>query len=372
MKRFTSTIITLLALLALCSPLAAKQRVRIKDVARLAGNETYTLTGYGIVVGLNNTGDSDEILIQRTVSNMLQSFNIIVDEDDIIAQNCAAVMVTGTIKGNAHAGDQVTVAIDSIGDSRSLSGGKLLLTPLLGSDGEVWATAQGPVTTGGFAFGDGGAGGEQVIKNHPTSGILTNGAKMVIDFTNEIVNNDAITYYLRQPDYTTAVNFSDTVNKSFFGSAIAKDATTIKINVPKNYTGQGGLSKFISEIEQLFFETDQAARIIFNEKTGTIVIGENVRISNAAVSHANLSVNIKNTQNVSQPNPFAEGQTQVTDDQATQIKEQKGGFKELPSTTTVGDLVETLNSLGVSARDIMIIFQLLREAGALHAELEAM
>ena len=374
MKSLKIICLTVLALVQASfatAQLPGQVTVRIKDVARLAGEESYTVTGYGVVIGLNGTGDSDLALTQRTISNLMQRFNIIIDESDVVTDNCAAVMITGTIKGSAHEGDQISVSVDSIGDASSLTGGKLLMSALQGADAEVWAMGQGPVTTGGFSYGSAGAGGEQVIKNHPTSGVLTNGMKLLRDVGTGPKNSDSITYYLRKPDYTSAVNFADIVNGEHFGSAIAQDATTIKIRIPKSYSGDGGVSKFISEIEQLYFVNDQQARIVFNEKTGTLVIGSNVKLSNAAVSHANLVVNIKNTQAQAPNNPFANDANAVLNDQQTTVQEGKPRVFEIPPTTTIGDLVEVLNSLGVSTRDIMIIFQLLREAGALHAELEA-
>ncbi len=245
------------------------------------------------------------------------------------------------------------------------------MSVLLGADGEVWAMGQGPVTTGGFTYGGSGVGGETVTKNHPTSGVLTNGMKLLRDVGLDPKNTDSITYYLRHPDYTSAVNFADTVNAQHFGAAIARDATTIKIRIPKSYSGVGGVSKFISEVEQLYFEKDQKAKIVFNEKTGTLVIGKNVIISNAAVSHANLVVNIKNSVSQEAANPFTDQANAILPDQQTTVEEGKPRVFEIPPTTTIGDLVEVLNSLGVSTRDIMIIFQLLRDAGSLHAELEA-
>jgi flagellar P-ring protein precursor FlgI len=197
-----------LCLLAAGQDNVRKVRVRLKDVARLKGDEQYTLTGYGVVVGLNNTGDSDESLIQRTIANIMQNFNVIVNEDDIKAQNTAVVMVTAMVKGPAHKGDMIEASVSAVGDSSSLLGGELLLTPILGADAEVWGVAQGPVTTGGFFFGTGGDGGNTKTKNHPTSGILTNGIKLLRDVDVGIKDRDVLTYYLLQPDYTKIFWFS--------------------------------------------------------------------------------------------------------------------------------------------------------------------
>jgi len=355
-------------------PTHAKMKVRIKDVARLAGNESYTLTGYGVVVGLAGTGDSDSSLIQRTISNIMQNFNVIVDEGDVKAKNTACVMVTATIKGKSHKGDVVEASVAAVGDSKSLLGGELLLTPLLGADGEVWAIGQGPVTLGGFLFGSTDAGGNQQVKNHPTAGMLTNGAKLMKDVGNDLKSKDLITYYLRSPDFTAAVNLAESINSKFFGSSVAVDSATIRVRVPNEFKDEERIVQFISEVEQLYFCTDTSARVVFNEKTGTVVIGSDVKISEAAVTQGNISINIKKFEEVSQPNPFSmTGRTEKTNDERTDVKDDsKSKFVKIPDTITVGQMVEVLNGLGVGARDMMIIFHALRAAGALHAELEAM
>jgi flagellar P-ring protein precursor FlgI len=353
-------------------------KVRIKDVARIAGDdEVFTLVGYGVVAGLNKSGDSDKILIQRTISNLMQNFNNIVDENDIKAQNSAAVMVTATIRGSKRKGDMVEAEVSSIGDCKSLLGGVLLLTPLLGADGETWGIAQGPITTGGFSFGSSSAaeGGNLVMKNHPTSGMLTNGVKLLRNIGISYKNTDILKYHLRKPDFTSSVNMARTINKEFFGVAIAEDDATVKVRIPRKYKEEDKITTFVSEIEQLYFDTDSVAKVVFNERTGTIVMGADVRISSAAVSHGNLYVNIKNVQGVSQPGAFTESagaKTEKIYDQTTSATEDASKVFALPNITTVGELVRVLNALGVTSRDIIIIFHCLKQAGALHAELEAM
>ncbi len=348
-------------------------KVRIKDVARLAGTENYTLVGYGIMIGLNGTGDSDAALIQRTVANMLQNFNIKVSESEIKAQNCAAVMVTAVIKNSAHKGDVVnTTNVSSVGDAKSLTGGTLILTPLLGPDAKLWATAQGPVTTGGYSYGSDDTGGNAVVKNHPTAGMLTNGAKLIKDVNINTERRDIITYYLNNPDYTTAVNFANEVNKKYNASTVANNASTIAIRVPTKYKEEGLITSFISKIEQLTFSVDSEARIVFNSRTGTIVIGSNVKISEVAVNHGNLLVDIKKIDAVVTAAPFkGDAIAERTNNESTDVEEPDSKFFRIPNTTTTGDLVRVLNALGVKSRDIMIIFHALREAGALHAKLES-
>jgi flagellar P-ring protein precursor FlgI len=355
-------------------PAGKRVKVRVKDVARLSGNESYTLTGYGVVVGLAGTGDSDSSLIQRTISNIMQNFNVIVDEADVKAKNTACVMVTATIKGKAHRGDMIEASVSAVGDSKSLLGGALLLTPLLGADGEVWGVAQGPVTTGGFLFGDSGAGGNQKVKNHPTAGLLSNGVKLMRDVGGLLGGKDMITYYLRNPDFTSAVNLSETINKRFFASAVALDSATVRIRVPSEYKDEERVVQFISEVEQLEFQTDTIARVVFNEKTGTIVIGSEVKISEAVITHGNITVNIKKTDMASQPNSFTRGgETMRLNDTRTDVSgDEKAKFTKIDDIVTVGQMVDMLNRLGVGARDMMMIFHSLKAAGALHAELEAM
>jgi len=240
--RVIATVLTGVSLIASAwAQTGSPLKVRVKDVARIAGDdEMYVLVGYGVVAGLNKSGDSDKTLIQRTIANLMQNFNIIVAEKDIKAQNSAAVMVTATIRGSRRKGDLAPAEIASIGDCKSLLGGILLLTPMLGADGEPWAIAQGPVTTGGFSFGsdNAGEGGNEVIKNHPTSGMLTNGVKLLRDVGINYKNNDVLTYNLKRPDFTSAVNMADSINKKFFGAAIAEDDATIKVRIPATYKDQ--------------------------------------------------------------------------------------------------------------------------------------
>lgn len=388
-----TTAITLLCLagllLAPVQNAEPKLMVRVKDVTRLKGQESYTLTGIGIVTGLDGTGDSDKLFPRRMLSNVLQAFNIIVKETDLKAQNISVVSVTATINRPSHKGDMISATVGAIGDASSLQGGELMLTPMSGPDGEPWGYAQGPVVTGGFKFGGlnpeagGGAvgGGQTIQKNHANAGMLNNGVKLIKDVGLGIDESDVLTVILKNPDYTSSVKISEAINSKFFGSAVAVDDATVKVRVPMEFREEGQISLFISDMQQLYFSPDSVAKVVFNERTGTIVIGGNVRISSAAVAHGNITVNIKNTADVSQPSPFLELtgagagagiKTQPVINQTTTVKEDKVPLFELPDTTTVGDLVKVLNTLGVSPQDVMIIFQVLRAAGALHAELECL
>ncbi len=347
-------------------------KVRIKDVARLSGYENHTLLGYGIVIGLNGTGDSDAELIQKTMANTLNQFNIKISEDDIKANNIAAVMITAKIRGEANKGDLINATVSTIGDCSSLTGGELILTPVKGTDGTVWGTAQGAINNGGYAFGGTGEGGNKIIKNHPTVAMLTDSLKLSKDVRASWGNGDIITYHLNNPDFTAAVNFAQAVNDQFTCSSVAKNSSTIDVRIPKEYKDNGKIPRFISEVEQISFKSDQEARIVFNSKTGTIVIGAEVRLSAVALTHANLNIDIKNTEKVAiAPGILAPGAIEKVNDQKTTATEEVGIIRSIPTTTTIGDLVKSLNALEVPPRDIMIIFHTLREAGALHAKLES-
>ena len=262
--------------------------------------------------------------------------------------------------------------MSSIGDASSLTGGELLLTPLFGEDGLIAATGQGPLGVGGYAFGSSGPGGETQSKNHPTSGALINGVKLLQDVGLEPTDAENLHLCLASPDNTSAQNMTDAINVRFPGSATALDSATVRVRIPDPYRQDGSPSRFLRDVEQLTFEPDQAARVVINERTGTIVFGNHVRISSVAVSHGNLTVSIKNTEGVSQPEPFSRlGTTERMTDQETAAAEEKAPVHLVPDVTTVDDLVAALNALGATPRDIMMILHALRGAGALHASLES-
>ncbi len=346
-------------------------KVRIKDVSRLKGEETYELTGYGIVTGLQGTGDSDNTLIQRTMSNLLKNFNIYVNEKDLKLQNSAAVMVTVKVSGSHSKGDFVTATVSAIGDSESLFGGVLMMTPLLGPDAKIWGIGQGSLTIGGYTYGSSEPGGEKQTKNVPSSGVINNGVKLVRDIGLDLSTQTELVYVLHDPDYTSAVNVSESINKVFPGVALAINAAQITVKVPKKFRDENNILGFISNIDQMYFRADSIAKIVFNERTGTLVIGENVKISHAAISHGNLFITVKSTLGVSQPNAFGQGDTKVIQNQETNTQEVKSQLIEMERSTTVKEVVDGLNALGVSARDIMVIFHALKAAGALHATIEA-
>jgi flagellar P-ring protein precursor FlgI len=366
MKAAIRGILLLLTLVALSTSAEAS---RIKDIGYINGLRANQLIGYGLVVGLADTGDRrTTIFTNQSLSNMLEKMGIRVDPNLIKVNNVAAVMVTCDLPPFAKTGNKIDVLVSSIGDAKSLQGGTLLFTPLRGADGEVYAVAQGPVLLGGYMASGSGA---QMQKNHVTAGRLVNGATVERELNIQPVSGDSVVISLKSPDFTTAKRVADRVNEIFAGSASAKDGATISVTIPGEH--RPSPVGFISAIENLDVTPGTFSKIVVNEKTGTVVIGENVRIQTVAVSHGNVSVQIKEDAKVSQPMPFSErGRTVVTPDTKMRVEEEKGKFFVVESGVTIRDLVTALNAIGVSARDVISILQAIKASGALHAELEVL
>jgi flagellar P-ring protein precursor FlgI len=304
---------------------------------------------------------------------MLSKMGITVDQDDIDTKNVAAVMVTAEIPAFAKSGTRIDVSVSTIGNAKSLFGGTLLLTPLQAVDGEIYALAQGPLSLGGFSFSAGGGqGGASAVKNIPTSAVIPNGALVEKEVPSTIVRNRMINISLRHPDFTSSKRLSDAINAVFADAATAKDAATVSVIVPNDFLLQERLVHFISYLENLVIEPDAVARIVINERTGTIVAGANVRISTVAVTHGSLNVVIKSKPVISQPNPFGEGETVVEGDVELVIEEKDNPLMVVEDGVTIGDVVNALNSLGASPRDLIAIFEAMKQAGAIQAELVIM
>lgn len=340
---------------------------RIKDIAYFMGTRSNPLFGYGLVIGLNGTGDNNKTqFTTSTLSNFLDRMGIHVDPDRLRVNNVAAVMVTAKLPPFARVGNRVDVQVSSIGDAESLEGGTLLLTPLQGPDGEVYAAAQGPLTTGGFSIE--GDTGSTVQMNHPTVGIISGGATVEKEFTVSYEGLDRLDLVLREPDFSTAGTTADTINLSLGGAyASALDARTVRIDVPLSY--RENIVAMIRRVENLDVIPDTIARVVVNERTGTIVMGENVKISPVAIAHGNLTVQITEQPAVSQPLPLSEGETVVVPQTAIEVQEGKGALA-LVQGATIGQVIQGLNAIGATPRDIITILQTIRAAGALHAELE--
>ncbi|HSM74981.1 MAG TPA: flagellar basal body P-ring protein FlgI [Desulfobacterales bacterium] len=366
MRALLAGVILLLTLVA--GPPATAEAARIKDIAAVKGVRPNQLVGYGLVVGLNGSGDNNktEFTIQSLV-NMLERMNVHVDPNDVKVKNVAAVIVTASLPPFARIGNKIDVLVSSIGDAKSLVGGTLLLTPLRGVDREVYALAQGAVSVGGF--GATGTTGSSVTQNHLLAAQIPGGATVEKEIPFALAGRQELTLTLFQPDFTTAVRVSDAINQAMGGAlASTLDSGTLEVQVPAGF--HDNLPGFLARIETLSVTPDSVARIVVNEKTGTVVMGENVRISTVAVAHGNLSISIQEAFDVSQPEPLAQGDTVVTPRTEIQIREQDQELMIVPGGSTIGELVRALNAIGVTPRDLISIFQSIKAAGALQAELE--
>jgi len=360
--------ITIAAVLASAFLVFSAQAARVKDIGYINGLRPNQLIGYGLVVGLDNTGDRvNTIFTIQSLTNMLEKMGIRVDPTTIRVNNIAAVAVTADLPPFAKIGNKIDVTVSSLGDARSLQGGTLLFAPLRGADGEVYAVAQGPVLLGGYVASGQAA---QVQKNHVTAGRVANGATIERELDYQAVNPDSVMVSLRDADFTTVKRLSDRVNEVFPGSASAKDGATVTIAIPPEF--RGNPVAFISVIENLDVMPGSFSKIVVNERTGTVVIGEDVRIQTVAVSHGNISIQVKERPTVSQPMPFSQGQTVTTPRTTMKVEEEKGKFFVMESGVTIRELVTALNAIGVSARDVITSLQAIKAAGALHAELEVL
>jgi flagellar P-ring protein precursor FlgI len=338
---------------------------RVKDLAMIAGARDNQLVGFGLIVGIAGDGDKNPVYTLQSIANSLQRYGINVPPSTLSSKNVAAVMITADIKAFTKNGARLDVTVSSLGDAKTLLGGVLLQTPLLGADNKVYAVAQGPVSIGGFSAGNDGA---SVQKNHPTVGQIVGGALVEREIPAEIVRDRFLELLLREPDFTSSARMAQAINEKFPDSSEAMDSTTVRVKVPEGH--ESSPIQFIARVEAIEVTPDTPARIIINERTGTIVATSRIRISSCAVSHGNLTITIANSLDVSQPNALSQtGTTAVTPRTEAQVKEQTGHLVPFPEMPTVEKVASGLNSLGVTPRDMMAIFQALKQAGALHAEL---
>lgn len=360
---------------------------RIKDIASIKGIRPNQLFGYGLIVGLNGSGDKagTGFTIQGLV-NMLERMGVHISAADVKVSNVAAVMVSATLPPFARIGKKIDITLSSIGNAKSLSGGTLLLTPLQGVNGKVYALAQGAVAIGGYTAGGDAGGG--VTKNHPTVGRISGGATIEREIPLSIMNKQELTIMLDNPDFNTVTRVADAINTRLEESlATPIDSGTLTLKIPARL--QGKVVNLIARIGDLEVTPDNIAKVIVNEKTGTVVIGQNVSIQEVAVAHGNLSIQIKETKEVSQPLPFSPaglgagpkevgggiiaapgGSTIVTPDSDVRVAEERNQLILIPPGNTIGELVKGLNAIGVTPRDLITILQALKAAGALQGELE--
>jgi flagellar P-ring protein precursor FlgI len=353
-----------IALLAL-QP-ALKADTRLKDLLILQGVRSSPLIGYGLVVGLNKTGDRRQtIFSQQTLTNMLSRLGVTVDPDRVKVENIAAVLVTAELGPYMRVGGRLDVTASSIGDARSLQGGTLLATPMRGPDGEVVALAQGPLSLGGFG---GGSGANTVQVNHLTVGRIPGGAIVQAAEATPLPSTGTLTFALTEPDFTTANRVVQAINAHLGGMvARAVDSGSITLEVPLQF--QRAVPELLAQIETLSVPTDVVARVVINERTGTVVVGGNVRLTAAAVAHGNLSVRITTRYQASQPLPYTAGQTVVLPNQQVDVSEGTSRLITLGEGATLESVASALNALGATPRDIIAIVQALKAAGALRAEI---
>ncbi|ATG21344.1 flagellar biosynthesis protein FlgI [Ralstonia pickettii] len=350
---------------------ACAESTRIKDLGKVQGWRENALVGYGIVTGLAGTGDSPTNRTTRqALSNVFSQFNLTVPPEQVQSRNVAVVMVSASLPPFAREGDTLDVTVSSAGDARSLVGGSLLVTPLKGPNGRIYALAQGALSVGGYRYD---ANGNVLQKNHPTVGSLPNGATVEVGVNAEMLSaNKTMTFVLSEPDYTTANRIATAINSQIGGgTARARDASGIEIRVPESQRDQ--LVSFVANLENVAVEPDRRAKVVINERTGTVVSGGDVQISKVAVSHGDLKISIATQNTASQPSdvifPGPGVRTAIVSNTRMEASEQNGPGYVPPGSNTVADLVQTLAKLNTNTRDIISILRAIKAAGALHAEL---
>jgi flagellar P-ring protein precursor FlgI len=354
--------------IAICaSTVVFGQTARVKDIASVDGVRSNQLVGYGLVVGLQGTGDSQQSkFTPQSVANMLATFGINVPAATLKVKNVAAVMITAALPPFARPGTTIDVMVSSLGDCASLQGGTLLQSPLKAANGDVYAVAQGSLSIGGFSAGGGGGSS---AKNHTTVGRIPNGALVEKETSTQLAKDDIVSIALNQNDFTCATRMAKAINEKVGpGLASASDGNVVTVKVPAGKATD--IVAFISEIEQVEVATDTSAKVIVNERTGTVVIGGSVRMSPVAISHGSLTVEVTKEPDVSQPNPLSYGKTEVTTTTAVTVQEQPAALLQIKNGSTIDELVRALNALKVTPRDLIAVLQAVKEAGALQAQLE--
>lgn len=365
--RFLMVLGVAAALLLGGQPAAA--RSRIKDIVSFEGVRENQLVGYGLVVGLNGTGDSlrNSPFTQQSLQSMLERLGVQTRGAPVDTKNVAAVMVTARLPAFAAAGSQIDASVSALGDSKSLLGGTLLVTPLMGADGEAYAVAQGTVQTG--AVSATGASGSSITRGVPTSGRIAAGAVIERELGFQLANLGEMRLTLRNPDFTTARRIAEVVNTVFPGSATADNPTIVTVRTPSGVSQIG----FITTLEQLLVEPDAPARVVVDEVAGVVVMGADVRISTVAIAQGNLTITVQETPQVSQPAPMSRGETVVVPQTQLSVDEEKGRkLVMLNSGASLASLVAGLNALGVNPRDMISILQTIKAAGALQADIQVM
>jgi len=365
MAHLATLLLALWLALNLVMPALAVE-ARIKDLVNFQGVRGNDLVGYGLVVGLNGTGDSlrNSPFTEEALSNVLERLGVNVQGENFRPRNVPAVLVTAALPPFARAGSRVDVTVSAIGDAKSLLGGALVMTPLSAADGKIYAVAQGPLLAGGEAFS---GAASTVTKGVPTSGVIPSGARVEREVEFALSELESMQLALRNPDFTTANRIQHRIN-NYLGQplATALDPGTVSLRVPE--ANRGAIAGFIAEIESLTVQPDQPARVVVDQRSGTIVMGADVRISTVAVSQGNLTVRITEAPQVSQPNPFAAGETVVVPRTGIDVQQSDSKMAVVQGGTNLAELVAGLNALGIGPRDMIDILSAIKTAGALHAE----
>ena len=369
----TVTLAVVLAGVTSLSPARADVTTRIKDIVEFEGVRDNMLVGYGLAVGLNGTGDTlnNSPFTKQSIIGMLERLGVNIRDESMTTKNIAAVMVTATLPPFTNQGARIDVSISTLGDAKSLQGGTLLVTPLLGADGQVYAVAQGSISISGFTAS--GGSGTSVTQNIPTAGRISGGGIVEREVEFKLAGMNQTRLALRNPDFTTAERIAAAINKRMSANvAAAENPASVTVNLPQGY--KGNMVSLLTDIEQLRIQPDEVARIVIDERSGVIVMGSNVHISTVALAQGNLTIRISETPQVSQPQAFAQqGETVVVP--RSEVTVEDGTDRKvavLQSSVSLQDLVASLNALGVGPRDIITILQSIKAAGALQAEIEVM
>jgi flagellar P-ring protein FlgI len=373
-KAVRATLLAFASLAAINAPIAAGTAwaaPRIKDVADFEGVRENQLVGYGLVVGLAGTGDSlrNSPFTRQSLAAMLERLGVNASNGNLNTRNVAAVMVTANLPPFAAQGSRIDVTVSALGDARSLAGGQLLVTPLMGADQQVYAVAQGTLAIGGFSAS--GASGTSVTRGVPTAGRIASGALVEREIPFDIAGQEELRLSLRNPDFTTAQRIAAAINGAVgMDAARAANPGSVVLRRPASFAGD--MVSLVGRIENLEVEVDTPARIVIDEGSGIVVMGDNVRVSTVAIAQGNLTISIQEDPFVSQPAPFSRGQTVVAPSTDVTVEEEDGGLIVVPGGVPLRQLVNGLNALGVSPRDMISILQALKAAGAIQAEIEVM
>jgi len=348
---------------------ASSQSVRIKDITTIEGIRDNPIMGYGLVAGLARTGDSQQTIFSiQTLANLLQRMGLQIPAAAVRVNNIAAVFVTATLPPFATPGMKIDVTVSSIGDAKSLAGGVLLMTPLKSSNGSVYAVAQGPLTLGGYSAG--GAGNSKVV-NHLTVGRIPDGANVELDSSVKLGTMNSLSLLLRDPDFTVATDIASVINKEV-GKSVARAVDSRRIEISSPNADIGGVPNLMARIDELEVEVHGVAKVVVNERTGTIVMGGATRIGPCSILHGDLAIEIATKFDVSQPAPLSKGDTTVVPQTEVQANEKPAQLIQLKEGASVEDLVRGLQTMGATARDIVSILQAIKSAGALEADLEVL